>query len=143
MNKDLTKAKEMLIDGGYTCVFCKDDTIYTSKERGVKPILEHINNNTDMQGFSVADKVVGKASAYLYTILKVDFVYAAVVTQKALDVFAEYGIEVEFGTVVEQIRNRTNTGMCPMEEATQNVNTPEQVLEAVTKKLEMLRNGLK
>lgn len=44
---------------------CKGSTIYISTERGVKPLIDRIDDGTDLQGFSAADKVVGKAAAFL------------------------------------------------------------------------------
>lgn len=137
ISNDLSKAKERLMKENLTCVFCKDEQCYTSNMRGVKPILEHVEKN-DVVGFSVADKVVGKASAYLYILLKVRAVYAAVITEKAIELFNQYGIIVEYDSVVDYIKNRTNTGMCPMEEATLNVNSPDEALKAVVNRLEEL-----
>ena len=65
---DLEKAKEILEKGNYTCVICKGDTVYTSVDRGVAPVISFIDNKTDISGFSVADKVIGKAAAMLFSL---------------------------------------------------------------------------
>ena len=66
MNSDLLKAKKMLHEGGYTCVLCKSDKVYTSNERGVKPLLNWLDSNINLNDFCAADKVIGKAAAFLY-----------------------------------------------------------------------------
>lgn len=71
MRTDLKKAAEMLKNGAYTCVLCKDEEIITCAERDVKPLLDLYDSGNDLKGFSAADKVVGKAAAFLYVLLGV------------------------------------------------------------------------
>lgn len=63
---DIERAKELLKSKSFTCVMCKDETLYTSKKRGVVPVLEKLEQNAELKGFSVADKVIGKAAAMLF-----------------------------------------------------------------------------
>ena len=138
MKSDIEKAKEILKSGGYTCVICSDDKIFTSTERGVKPLLAWIDSATDMKGFSAADKVVGKAAAFLYVILGVHAVFAGVISEHAKNVLEENGIAVEYGCLTEAIRNRAGTGFCPMETAVKSISEPIAALEAVRRKLKEL-----
>ena len=98
---DLKKAKETLIQKEYTCVVCKGDELYTSIFRGVKPLVKWVAEGKDFTGFSAADKVIGKATAFLYVLLNVKAVYAVVISHSALEVLQEAGIEVEYGMLVE------------------------------------------
>ena len=66
MSKDLEEAKKRMLDGGYTCVVQKDNQVYTSMERGVKPLLNWLDERTNLCGFSAADKVIGNGAAMLY-----------------------------------------------------------------------------
>lgn len=139
MRSDIEKAKSLLKSGGYTCVLCSEDKVYTSTERGVKPLLAWIDGGTDMSGFSAADKVVGKAAAFLYVILGVKAVYAGVISEPAEKVLTENGIAVEYGTLTDAIRNRAGTGFCPMETAVKNISEPYAALEAVRRKIKELK----
>ena len=138
MKSDIEKAKSLLKSGGYTCVLCAEDKTYTSTERGVKPLLAWIDSGTDMTGFYAADKVVGKAAAFLYVILGVKAVYAGVISEPALQVLTENGIAIEYDSLVEAIRNRAGTGYCPMETAVKSISEPYPALEAVRQKLKEL-----
>lgn len=142
MNANLVKAKELLEANDYTCVLQKDNTVYTSKERGVKPLLVWVNESKDFTGFCAADKVVGKAAAYLYVLLKVKAVYAKIISVPAAHVLEEHGIEVFFGEKVDAIHNRTNTGFCPMETAVWDIDNPEEALVAIRNKASELSNGM-
>lgn len=140
MKTDLTKAKDMLDSGKYTCVLCKGDAVYTSTERGVKPLLGWLDSGTDLKGFGAADKVVGKAAAFLYVLLGVDEVYAYVMSESAVKTFAEYGIRTQCDTCVKAIRNRTDTGFCPMEEAVSDIDEPQQAKNAVLDRLAQMNS---
>lgn len=131
MNESTTKAKALLQKCGYTCVLVKDDLVYESYERGVKPLLQWLESDTDFNGFSAADKVVGKAAAYLYVLMGVKELYANVISKPSIEVLKEFGIKVTYELCVDAICNRTNTGFCPMEQATMNSATPEEALNAV------------
>lgn len=137
---DLQKAKDLLQKKGYTCVLVKGQQIYTSFDRGVKPLLNWLEAGHILPGFAAADKVVGKATAYLYCLLGAKAVHAGVMSDAALAVLQEAGIEATFDHQVDYIRNRTNTGMCPMEEATQAVTRPEDAPAAIRAKLQALNS---
>lgn len=137
---DLIKAKTLLHDGGYTCVLVQGDAVFTSRERGVKPLLNWLEEGCVLPGFCAADKVVGKATAFLYCLLGAKAVHAGVMSDAAMGVFREYGIRATCDKQVDYIRNRTNTGMCPMEEATQNIRTPEEAPNAIREKLKQLNS---
>lgn len=139
MGQDLTKAKEMLYAGNYTSVLCKEDRVYTSKAQGVKPLLDLVAVGEDLQGFAAADKVVGKAAALLYALLGVNEVYAGVISQGALNAFEKHHIGVTYDTLVSAIRNRTDTGFCPMEEAVWNCENPQEAVALIQAKLAALQ----
>ena len=132
---DLQKAKKLLESGSYTCVLCLDGQTAVSYQRGVKPLLDWLENPALGKGFSAADKVVGKATAYLYSLLGAKAVYGGVMSESARDVLRKEGIEASFGTLVPYIVNRQGDGMCPMEAATLDVHTPMDALAAVKKTL--------
>ena len=134
----LENARRILDQNDYTCVFCKNDILLTDTRRGVRPLLDLLEQKTDVAGFSVADKVVGKAAAYLYCLLRVDSLYAGVISQPALSVLQKNGIATSYGKLVPSIQNRTQTGPCPMEYAVRNIETPEEALPAIYKALRQL-----
>lgn len=130
------KAKELIFSGDYTCVLVNGDKIITSTQRGVKPLLAWLDEKSDFREYHCADKVIGKAAAFLYVLLKVKSVYAMVISKPAIGVFERYGIDAEYGTAVEYIRNRTDTGYCPMEQAVLDVDTPKEAHKAIMLALE-------
>lgn len=138
-NRQLDRAWQHLTQGGYTCVICQQEHIYTSTHRGVKPLLTWLEEKTDMTGAVAADKVVGKAAAYLYVLLGVRAVYAGVISTPALQVLQSRGIEAKWGREVPMIQNRRGDGFCPMEQAVMDIHEPHAAKEAVEAKLRELQ----
>ena len=132
---DLQNAKQILIQENHTCVLCKGDEVYTTQARGVRPLVKWLTEGTDLRHFSAADKVVGKATAYLYCLLEVKAVYAHVMSGAAAEVLKKAGIEVSWGTLVENIINRTGDGICPFEAAVWEIETAEAALPAIRAKM--------
>ncbi len=133
---DLEKAKGILFTAEYTCVLCHGDIIYTSTHRGVKPLVQWLEQENDVQGFSAADKVVGKATAYLYVLLGVKTVYTHVISSCALEVLKENGIIVEYASLVENIINRKGDGICPFEEAVMEAQEPQEAYRIILHRME-------
>ncbi len=141
MNQDLNIARELLASGGYTCVVCREGVVYTASHRGVRPLLEWVDAGLDLRGFSAADRVVGRATAYLYCLLGVRQVWARVMSQPAVQVLAEHGIEARWETLTDGIINREGSGPCPFEAAVLEIHTAETALEAIRAKMGQLTGG--
>lgn len=139
MRSDLKKAAELLSGGAYTCVLCRGEETVSCTERGVKPLLGLLDGGNDWKGFSAADKVVGKAAAFLYVLLGVAEVYSPVMSEAAVRVLRENGIEPRYDTLAENIINRAGTGLCPMEAAVAELSDPAEALRAIRKRLSELQ----
>ncbi len=132
---DLHTAAELLSQGCFTCVLRREQQTVTSTQRGVAPLLRWLENGTDLSGFSAADKVVGKAAAFLYCLLGVREVYAPVMSKAALEVLTAHGIAAHWEILADGIINRSKTGPCPMEAATGAIQDPQAALEAIRQTL--------
>lgn len=143
MKGDTRKAKELLEKNHYTCVLCQSDMVYTAVERGVKPLLDWLEDETELQGFCAADKVVGKAAAFLYILLGIKEVYAPVMSSGAIEILSRYGVHPEYDLAAEHIINRAGTGICPMEQAVLDVSEPEQAREAIIDRWQTLQKTKK
>lgn len=138
MKNDLMNARELLATGDYTCVLCRSDSIHTATERGVKPLLNWLEEGLDLQGFSAADRVVGRATAFLYCLLGVREVYARVMSRPAAEVLQSAGIAAASDQLVDGIINRKGTGPCPFEAAVMDIRDPQEALAAIRRKMEQM-----
>ena len=114
---DLEKAKEELQRGGYTCVLSKNDDFAVCSARGVRPLVAWFEEGNCFQGYSAAERVVGKATAFLYVLLGIKAVYAHVMSKGAHAILCSHGITAEYQQLAENIINRSGDGICPFEAA--------------------------
>lgn len=135
MRDETENARAILESGSYTCVMCRGDITHTATERGVKPLLCWLDGNTDLTGFCAADRVVGRATAFLYCLLGVKEVYAQVMSRPAAQVLEAHGIAVQAGQLVDGIINRRGTGPCPFETAVMDIDNAREALLAIRAKL--------
>lgn len=125
MMEDLIR---LLHEGGHSLVVANGD-VRTFDGRGVSDLYGLFKEDSGfLKGAFIADKVVGKAAAALMILGGVKEVFADIISQPALDLFAHSEVCVGYGTVVPHIINRTKTGWCPLETRCQYCLTPQDCL---------------
>lgn len=136
---DLQKAKNEL--NGHTIALVKGETVFTSRARGVAPMLEFLDKGEDLEGFSVADKVVGKAAAMLFVRAGVAAVYAETLSKSGAEYLTKRNVMYEFGTLTDKIINRDGTDVCPMEKAVLSIDDEFEGERAIREKREQLSHA--
>ncbi|WP_066684803.1 DUF1893 domain-containing protein [Christensenella intestinihominis] len=136
--RDIDRAKGLLKAEGCSCAFVKGGTTYTSWKSGVAPLVEFLSSDMELDGFSAADKIIGKAAALLFVLAGVREVYASVMSEAAIPVLQKSGIAHSCGTLTRTIENRAGTGPCPMEQAVAEIDDPAEALVAIRDTMERL-----
>ena len=136
----VSELKELLARENLTLVLFNGEEYYTSRERGISPLLNFAESGKSFRGFAAADKIVGKAAAFLYAGMGISALYAEVITREAVKICERNNIAVEYGVLTDNIVNRAGNGICPMEEAVRRASEPENAKSAVRNKLRELRN---
>lgn len=131
----LERARAHLVKNGLTLTVIQGERVIESRERGVKPLLALLDSGEDLAGAVAADKVVGKAAAFLYVLLGVRALHAGVISRPAVRVLSEGGVSLFYDSVVEEIRNRAGNGACPMESTVIDIDSAEVALAAIRQKL--------
>lgn len=107
---------DMLHSGNHSCVVENGGVTTAFSGRGVSDLYDMVKNRPEMlRGAAVADKVIGKAAAALLVLGGVGRVYADVISEPALELLSGAGVETCFGQTVPVIKNRAQTGWCPLE----------------------------
>ena len=97
---DLDLARALLIaNRDATLVAVRDDEVIICTERGIKPLLAWVREGRDLTGFSVADKVVGKAPALLYAVLGPDAVFSPIMSWTGRAVLLAASIATSYDTL--------------------------------------------
>ena len=130
-----------LEDENLTCIAQKSGLTLTTRQRGIRPLLDWIAQGEDLRGACAADRIVGKAAALLYVLMGVKGVYAEVISRSGLAVLKKYKICAEFATLTPNIRSRDGSGLCPMEQTVLTIEEPLEAYAALVKKAEQLRRA--
>ena len=134
-------ARRTLIDGGYTCVVYQGGEVFTSRERGVKPLIELLNSGRTLTGAVAADKTVGAGAAHLYVLLGVSALWANVVSESAKAILDAACITLTCGECVPHIINRRGDGICPIENAVKGAKTSTEAYTLILAALANLQGG--
>ena len=130
---DLTMAKQRLKGETLSLVFVKDSqVIFETDSEGLKGFLQAVDKlGESLSGTSVADKVVGRAAAFLCIHSGVKAVFAITMSRAGLEVLEAHGISCEHETLVLTILDRKKIGRCPFEGLVEDVTGPEDALRRI------------
>ncbi len=131
---DLERAKQILDEEELSCVLVRGDAQVRCNERGIRSLLGLIGTHGRLEGYSAADRIVGKAAALMYSILGVGAVYAQVLSEAGKDALEKHGIEASWGTLTPMIVNRKGDGSCPMEQTVEKIEDPQEAYLALCEK---------
>nr|WP_300003056.1 DUF1893 domain-containing protein [Tissierella sp.] len=132
---DIDIAKKLLKKEDYTLVAVKDgEVLFTSREKGIKPMYTLVKTMKEKAfGASIADRVIGRGAALLSQYLSVKEVYANLISKSAIEVFKTQNIQYSFLESCDSIKNRDQTGLCPIETISLDLTDPLEFI----KELEM------
>ena len=117
-----------------TLVAVRNDEVIVCTERGIKPLLAWVREGRDLSGFSVADKIVGKAPALLYAILGPDAVFSPVMSWTGRAVLLAAGVATSYDALVPHIQNRAKNGQCPMDASVEGVWEPYEAASVLAER---------
>jgi hypothetical protein len=124
-------------EGLNLCILSKGKAIYSTKVDGIKPLIDAIDTlGTDrLKDSIVIDKIIGKASALLICYIGAKKASAKVMSKMGASVLSRHGIEYFAELITDEIRNRTNTDICPFEKAVLKTSSPRKAYELIKSSL--------
>lgn len=137
----LEKAKSITKNTDAVFAYVSESENIISDRKGIGFVASLCGSGKDLSAGAVSDKIVGKAAALLFVLLKVKLVHAETISEGAVKVFQKFGVEFSFDVRTQAIVNRKGDGLCPMENAVKDIDEPEDALRAVNKTLERLMNS--
>lgn len=140
MYPDLENCKAVLHKGGYTCVVKQGENLYTATARGIRPLMAFLETDS-LRGAVLADKVIGKAAAFLLEKGGVKAIYADVISTPAADVLDHAGIPYYFSKKSPYIQNRAGDGVCPMESAVLEIQNADEAFWTLQETLQQMQHG--
>ena len=130
-----TDAIDMVNAGSATFVIVKNGKIVSSDSpRGIAYTIKAFEDGK-LSGTFVADRIIGKAAAMIFSLAGVKACYGRTVSQSALKWLNDHNIKVTYGECTEHIINRTGDGICPMESTVKDTDNAQKALELLKAKV--------
>lgn len=140
-NQNLSKARQLLRTSSVSLVVVRGTYIWQRSGRGIRPLYDLVTEEEhNLKGGALADIVIGKAAALLILYAGLTSAYARVMSRPAYNLLVHNNVDVVPDVIVEGILNRDQTGPCPMESLTTNLNIPGQAYRLIGQKLQKWRN---
>lgn len=135
-HEDLDYARKEFEESKMAFIMARDGTVLAhSKEKGVAPFFSAVARKR-VRGASLADRIIGKAVAFLCVYRGIVAVYTPVVSKPAVSVLEENQIPWHADQVVPMILNREGDGQCPIESIVAAATSPEEAYLILRKKFE-------
>lgn len=129
------RAVNLVKSGKKTCVVVRDGKIVSaSSPRGIAHLLK-LRSEGVLKNSFVADSIVGKAAAMIFTEAGVKGCYGDNMSQSALEWLRQHNASARYGRLTEVIQNRRGDGMCPMEETVRDITDERDAIEALKNKV--------
>ncbi len=129
--KDLKLAEQRLKEKKFNLLIVKDGKIiFATKSQGIRGLLQAIEKlGKQLTGSSVADNVVGRATALLCAYFKASSVFAVTISEEGEKMLKENEIFYQFENRVPNILNYERTDVCPLEKHVMGLIKPEEAYE--------------
>jgi hypothetical protein len=132
---DILNAKSVLLKKNVTCVAIHGKEEIESSKSGIKPLLSWIDGSRNLNGASIADRVIGRAAAWLDVLLDPISVYSPVVSVDAVSILMSHNIILYCDKIVPMILNRLNTAPCPLDACLKDINNSMRALSIIRSKI--------
>jgi len=141
--KDIDIAKELMQKEKLALSVVKNgEIIFTSRDRGIKPLFTAVLDLKDeLKGASVADRVTGKAAAMLCEYADIKELSTRLISENAINVLEGTSIIYNYEESTPYIKNRDESGMCPVETLSLKTNNINELIEGITNFLESIKNS--
>ena len=126
--QDLERARLRLREKNISLVIVKNGkVIFETESHSIKDFLEAYELfGKELAGSSIADKIVGRAVAFLCVYFQVSAVFAVIISTEGVRVLTDNNIFYQFEKCVPNILNQKRNDICPFEKLALTSATPEE-----------------
>lgn len=113
--------------------------IFQSAEKGIKPHLDASRElGEKLHGTIIADKIVGRAAAFLIVHARAVEVHAAVLSKPGMEVLNRYAVPYVIGALVDHVLTEDGRIYCPFESMVQGIDNVDEAYEAIINKMKSM-----
>lgn len=125
-------ARKLLEESEASLVVVKGgEEVLRENGSGVLPLLKVVASQDPaaLAGASLADRVIGRAAAFLAVKAGFSAVYSPIMSKPGMELLLDNGIEVHSKNLVANIMRQEPYGLCLMEQMVSDVSEPEEAFE--------------
>ncbi len=113
---NLEKVKQYLKEKNASLVVLKNGEMKEYYQERVKDLVEILTQNKEgLKGATIADRMIGKVAASIMAEAGVKEIYTLMLSKVAVPVLEKYNITYKYEELIDYVKNKDKTGMCPME----------------------------
>lgn len=113
-------------------VMSQNGEVLEFHRKGVIDLFTLVTERPDfLHDGKIADRVIGRGAALLLLKAGIAEVFAYVISQPALQLLHDNAIRVSYVTLQPNIINRTGDGICPVEQLTADIDSPEEAYQKI------------
>ena len=141
----LAEAKRLFDSGKAAVVVVRDGVISASGNgRGLSPLLDLCDGRPEtVKDAWVVDKVIGKAAAAVCVAFGAKRVHGALMCEPAVELLKANGVACSSDSLVPQILNRDQSGLCPLEASVKDLSDVPEMVKALRARIAQLRAAAK
>jgi iron complex outermembrane receptor protein len=99
------------------------------------------NNTISSNHFVLVDRIIGKGAVIIASLIGIKEIYTPIISKDALELSRKLNIHCEYIKLVDFIKNREQTGRCPIESCVLETNDPKKGFELIQKTLLTLKKA--
>lgn len=134
-----SEAIKMIRSQKATFVVVKNSKIVSATSpKGIAHLIE-CHESGKLEGTFVADSIIGKAAAMIFSLSGVKSCYGQNMSKSALEILEKNNITATYDVLTDFIQNRKGDGMCPMEATVLDVHDNATALKVLKEKIKELK----
>lgn len=136
LGNTIEKAVAFLVVDATCVLYRAEEDVQISHEKGIRPLVLWLAEDENaLRGVVIADRIVGRAAAFLAVYGGAQAVYGEVMSEGAVSVLKNAGVAYRYKTLTDKIINRRGDGPCPMEQAVADITDPAQAAAVLRAKV--------
>lgn len=120
-------------------IYKNDELVFTSEYKGVRPMLEYSRQfGVSDEPLTVIDRIMGRGAVMLAVYINAKSLKTPIISEAALELALNHGLEVTYDKVVPYIVNREGKGQCPIEKSVLEIEDPTEGYHKIVETLAAL-----
>ncbi len=130
-DSDIQIAKKLFYTKGCSLVLCKDEKTECFADGGIELLIKLVESGKNYSSYSVCDRIVGRAAAFLYVLMGIKEVHAKVMGRLAIQILDRAQILYSADQFVDFIKDLKDVELNEVEDAVVRSGSPKVAFQDI------------